>query len=91
MYIFVSVTDTEFLRENCDKLPMVNCFETERAGHKFSVGDVRILTGLVDFPEFNGEEVEIVGYRMREDAGNTYYVKGRINEYLNWVYEHRLK
>jgi hypothetical protein len=59
-------------------------------GHKFSVGETRILTGLESYPEFNGELVEITAIRKDGDNGKAYYVKGRINQFINWVYEYRL-
>lgn len=58
--------------------------------HEFNVGDVCILHNLQNFPEFNGTEVEITSIRENGEWGRAYYIKGRINEYLNWVYEYRL-
>lgn len=60
-------------------------------GHCYKVGDKKILTGLVDFPEYNGEEVEITAIREDGLYGKAYYVKGRLNEVVNWVYEFKLK
>ena len=59
--------------------------------HKFAVGETRTLTGLIDFPEFNGERVKITGIREDGPRGKAYYVEGRIaDEACNWVYEYRL-
>lgn len=60
-------------------------------GHKFAVGETRILTGLQDFPEFNGQPVEITAIRQDGPKGKAYYVKGEINKFVNWVYEYRLQ
>lgn len=66
-------------------------FLTQPNGHQFNVGDTVALVGLKQFPEFNGETVKIVGIREDGPYGKAYYVKGRINEAVNWVYENRLK
>lgn len=60
-------------------------------GHKFAVGETRTLHGLVSYPEHNGETVEITAIREDGPNGKAYYVKGAINEAINWVYESRLK
>jgi hypothetical protein len=65
-------------------------YKSESAGHKFKPGEIRTLHGLVDFPEFNGDAVEITAIREDGPNGKAYYVKGRINEFVNWVYEYRL-
>lgn len=88
--IDVSVTDAVWLRENAHRIEQEELFVTEKAGHKFNIGDTRTLVGLVDFPEFNGEQVEITAFRSDDEYGKTYYIRGRINQYLNWVYEYRL-
>ena len=62
----------------------------EASGHKYRPGEIRTLIGLEDFSEYNGEEVEITAIRKDGEYGKAYYVKGRINEVLNWVYEYRL-
>jgi hypothetical protein len=59
-------------------------------GHLFKPGETRILIGLESFPEFNGQAVEIINIRKDGKYGRTYYVKGAINKYVNWVYEYRL-
>ena len=88
---FVSVSDAQWIRENAHSIESDELFKVSKDGHLYNVGDVRTLTGLEDFPEFNGEEVTILSYRCSDEYGKTYYVKGRINQYLNWVYEYRLK
>lgn len=59
--------------------------------HKYKVGDTCILDRLTTFPEYNGEEVVIENVREDGDHGRCYYIRGRINEVLNWVYEDRMK
>lgn len=66
-------------------------YKTSDAKTKFKIGQICVLTGLVDFPEFNGKEVEIISPRREETNGQTYYIKGEINKYINWVYEYRLE
>lgn len=65
-------------------------YKTEAVGHTFSAGEKCILTGLVDFPEYNGDEVIISSIREPGPHGRAYYVKGRIERHCNWVYEYRL-
>jgi hypothetical protein len=60
-------------------------------GHLFKIGDKLVLTGLTDYPEFNGDAVTIVNIREDGPHGRSYYVSGAINSMLNWVYEYRLK
>lgn len=64
---------------------------TEESGHLFKVGETRTLTGLVDFPEFNGQTVKITAFREGTERGRAYYIEGEINQFLNWVYEYRLR
>ena len=59
-------------------------------GHKFTPGETCLLTGLVDFPEYNGSSVKISAIRADGTHGKAYYVEGSINRYMNWVYEVRL-
>lgn len=67
-------------------------FIGEPQGHKFKPGDVCELVGLKHFPEHNGEKVTITAIRVNGANGErAYYVKGDINEAMNWVYEYRLK
>jgi hypothetical protein len=69
-----------------------NLYEAAPNGHKFTVGETRTLTGLVGFPEHNGETVTITGIREDGPRGKAYYVSGRIAECgPNWVYEFRLQ
>ncbi len=66
-------------------------FKAEANGHKFKSGDTAILTGLADFPEFNGTTVKITAIREDGPRGRAYYIAGKIDEMLNWVYEYRLE
>lgn len=59
-------------------------------GHKYSPGQTCLLGGLEDYPEYNGERVEITAIREDGPRGRAYYIRGRINEIVNWVYEYRL-
>jgi len=89
--IDASVSDADWLRENAHLMESEELFTTDRNGHIYNEGDTKTLVGLEDFPEFNGEQVEITAFRSDDVYGKTYYIKGRINQYLNWVYEYRLK
>ncbi len=66
-------------------------YKAEADGHLFRVDEKCILHGLTSFPEYNGEEVTISAIREDGPFGKCYYVKGRIEEMCNWVYEYRLK
>jgi len=67
-------------------------FKSEACGHRFAPEQICELHGLESFPEYNGERVKITAIRKNDDDGSrTYYIEGRINEVLNWVYEERLK
>lgn len=59
--------------------------------HLFHPGDEAILAGLEDYPQYNGDTVTIEAVRQGGVFGRCYYVKGRINQDLNWVYEYRLE
>ena len=89
----VTTTNPELLKQMSKDPNFISAeiFRSEAKNHLFKVGEHRELTGLVDFPEFNGEEVEITSIRQNGDEGRAYYIKGCINEFLNWVYEYRLK
>ena len=89
--IDVSIDDPQWIRKNAHHINQEELFKTDKDGHKYNVGEIRTLVGLEDFPEFNGEQVEITSFRSDATYGKTYYIKGRINEYLNWVYEYRLE
>ena len=65
-------------------------YPAESSGHKFKIGDELTLTGLVDFPEYNGQKVAIKAFRKDGDHGKAYYIDGEVNAMLNWVYEYRL-
>lgn len=89
--IDISVSDSQWIREYGHLINSEELFTSDKDGHSYNVGDIKTLTGLVDFPEFNGEQVEITAFRLADEYGKTYYIKGRINQYLNWIYEYRLK
>lgn len=88
----VTITNKEALRELADSplLTSKELYPSNENGHKFSVGDECTLTGLQDFPEFNGRTVEITAIREDGPRGKAYYIKGDINKFMNWVYEYRL-
>lgn len=71
-------------------LKSVELYIVEPDGHKYGPGETRMLTGLEDFPEYNGQSVEITSIRKDGPKGKAYYIKGKINEFINWVYEYRL-
>ena len=89
--IKLNVSDPHWIRENAHLTVAEELFKVDEDGHKYKVGETRILVGLEDFPEFNGEQVEITAFRSNDEYGKTYYIKGRINQYLNWLYEYRLE
>ena len=69
-------------------------FKGKDNGHKFSKGQKCKLVGLGNYPEFNGEIVEITSIREDGLYGKAYYFKtanSLIAEQLNWTYEYRLK
>ncbi len=66
-------------------------YPAESDGHKFKAGDVCTLHGLIDFAEFNGQQVTVTAIREDGPKGKAYYVKGEINAAANWVYEYRLE
>lgn len=89
----ITTTDPNILRvisEN-PNFESIEPFKTNPNNHKFKIGDICELTGLVDFPEYNGTNVEITSVRIDGEYGKTYYIKGAINKFLNWTYEYRLK
>ena len=63
-------------------------YKAESNGHKYAPGETRTLTGLESCPEYDGEQVQITAIRKDGKYGKAYYVKGRINEVANWVYEY---
>lgn len=65
-------------------------YKANSNGHKYQPGDMPVLTGLVSFPEYNGQQVKITSIREDGPEGKAYYIKGKINEVMNWVYEYRL-
>lgn len=68
-------------------------YPCEKGNRKFSIGDVLELHGLEEYPELNGETVEITNYRDSDDL-HGYYIKsqsGNVEEFLNFVWEKRLR
>jgi hypothetical protein len=69
-------------------------FKGKNNGHKFSVGQKCRLFGLEDYPEFNGEIIEITSIREDGAHGKAYYFKAinpLVAKQLNWTYEYRLE
>lgn len=63
-------------------------------GHKFAKGDILELYGLEDYPQFNGEIVEISSIREDGSHGKAYYFITKneaLSMQLNWTYEYRLR
>lgn len=87
----LTLTDPTLLRIFAPDWIGAEPYVIENPNSKFKKGQVCKLTGLVDFPEFDGQEVEITNIREDGENGPAYYIKGEINEYLNWVYEYRLE
>jgi hypothetical protein len=88
----ISTDDPDFLRaiKGDERFQSEELFRSTPRGHKFSPGQTCVLTGLQSFPEYNGEEVQITAVRDDGPDGKAYYINGRINEVMNWIYEHRL-
>lgn len=88
----VTITDPKRLREVSTDPNFIseNLYTAPATDHKFRAGETRILVGLTDFPEYNGESVTVVAIRQDGPNGKAYYVQGRINAVMNWVYETRL-
>ncbi len=75
---------------NSPEITACELYKAEPNGHKFAVGEERTLTGLVEYPEFNGQKVIISAIREDGPRGKAYYIRGEINCFINWVYEDRL-
>lgn len=90
--LILSTDDPDHLRamKGDSRFQNEELFRAAPCGHKFSAGQVCVLTGLRSFPEYNGEEVKITSIREDGPDGKAYYISGRINEVMNWIYEHRL-
>ena len=62
---------------------------------KFAVGDRCELHGLVDYPELDGEIVFVTACRENGGSGgNPYYIRfesGKVEQWLNYVWEKRLR
>lgn len=93
MKIAVTSTDPLICRQMTSEngFTSAELYKAESNNHKFSPGQVCILTGLIDFPEHNGEEVVITSIREDGPKGKAYYIRGVINEAVNWIYEYRLQ
>lgn len=92
MLIPISTDDPEACRiiSKHPDFQSAELYKVESDGHKYKPGETRTLTGLVDFPEYNGQQVKITAVRMDGAKGKSYYVEGKINDVMNWVYEYRL-
>jgi hypothetical protein len=90
--MFISIDDPNFLRamKGNPSIEGVELFRAAPRDHKFTAGQKCILTGLEDFPEYNGDEVKVTAIREDGPYGKAYYISGRINEVMNWTYEYRL-
>ena len=69
-------------------------FKGPNNNHKYKIGQKLRLVGLVDYPEFNGEQVEITSIREDGRYRKAYYFKAdnpEIALQLNWTYEYRLE
>lgn len=91
--IEITSSDPQFLRaiSKDSRFVSMNLYPQAPNGHKFAVGQRLRLVGLESFPEFNGQEVEVIDIRRDGPNGKAYYVKGAINEFINWIYEYRLE
>lgn len=92
-YTNLTIGDPQLLRDLASDPSVLSMelFPAPANGHKFAPGDTCILHGLESFPEFNGQQVTITSIREDGVKGRAYYIEGAINEFLNWVYEYRLK
>lgn len=90
--IVVSVSDPKLCRAISQSPDFTSreLFKAEANGHKFTPGETKTLTGLVNYPEYNGQAVKITAIRQDGAHGKAYYIEGQINEVVNWVYEYRL-
>lgn len=90
--MLISSDDPDFLRAIKGNTSVISeeLFRAPPNGHKFVAGQTCVLVGLESFPEYNGEEVEITAIREDGANGKAYYIRGRINEVMNWIYEYRL-
>ena len=67
----------------------------QRCDFKYSIGDKVILTGLIDYPEDNGNTMTISGFRRLPPnryclSGRAYYFEEKIG-WADWIYEERLR
>ena len=92
MNILCTTTNPEVIRKLAQdpNLTPAQLFVGKADGHKFKPGDVCTLTGLLDFPEFNGDKVTIDYIREDGPRGKAYYISGSEIP-INWVYEYRLQ
>lgn len=90
--MITSIDDPDFLRaiKGNPSFENAELFPSAPNGHKFAAGQTCTLVGLESFPEYNGEKVTITSIREDGHHGKAYYISGRINEVMNWVYEYRL-
>lgn len=88
----IAITNTATLRAIAHNpaFKSEELFTANPRGHKFKVGQTCTLAGLTQFPEFNGQPVTITAIREDSTRGRAYYINGKINEFMNWIYEDRL-
>lgn len=88
-----TVDHPDLIRANANNPDLVSeeLFVGKLSGHLFKPGDLCILIGLQDYPEYNGSQVIITNIREDGPHGKAYYIQGKINALINWVYEYRLK
>ncbi len=69
-------------------------YQIEANKHKYKPGDILELHGMEQYPQFNGETVQITTYRKDGMDGKAYYFKTKnkeLSDNLNWIYEHRFR
>ena len=90
--IKISITNPDLMRATADDPDFRSAmlFTAPPSGHKYKMGDRLSLTGLEDYPEFNGAPVVIAAIRQDGPYGKAYYIDGPANNLFNWVYEYRL-
>ena len=75
-------------------LTNLELFPCDRGSRKFVIGDRCELFGLEEYPELDGEIVTITNYRESDGDKNGYYIQsesGRVERWLNFVWEKRLR
>lgn len=69
------------------------CAINKRDDHLFSEGETCKLVGLVDNPEFNGQEIKIKHVRQDYNGERTYYIDPEhdLHDYIDWIFEKRFE